>query len=44
MAALPLATRPRLPGKATGQALTNAGGLWYVLDPAGNAVHTASVA
>jgi predicted lipoprotein with Yx(FWY)xxD motif len=32
------------PGKATGQALTNAGGLWYVLDPAGNAVHTASVA
>ncbi|MGB7052117.1 MAG: hypothetical protein WBG41_11155 [Acidimicrobiales bacterium] len=34
----------RAPGKATGQALTNAGGLWYVLDPAGNAVHTASVA
>jgi predicted lipoprotein with Yx(FWY)xxD motif len=28
----------RSPGKATGQALTNAGGLWYVLDPAGNAV------
>jgi len=34
----------RVPGKATGQALTNAGGLWYVLDPAGNPVHTASVA
>jgi predicted lipoprotein with Yx(FWY)xxD motif len=26
------------PGKATGQALTNAGGRWYVVDPAGNAV------
>ena len=34
----------RAPGQATGQALTNAGGLWYVLDPAGNAVHTSSVA
>lgn len=34
----------RSPGKATGQALTNAGGLWYVLDPAGKAIHTASVA
>jgi predicted lipoprotein with Yx(FWY)xxD motif len=30
----------RDPGKATGQALTNAGGRWYVLDPAGNAVKT----
>jgi hypothetical protein len=29
------------PGTATGQALTNAGGLWYVVDPAGNAVRTA---
>jgi predicted lipoprotein with Yx(FWY)xxD motif len=28
------------PGTATGQALTNAGGLWYVVDPAGNAVKT----
>ena len=27
----------RAPGKATGQALTNAGGRWYVLDAAGNA-------
>jgi predicted lipoprotein with Yx(FWY)xxD motif len=26
------------PGKATGQALTNAGGRWYVIDPTGNAV------
>jgi len=34
----------RAPGQATGQALTNAGGLWYVLDPAGNAIHTASLA
>jgi len=25
----------RSPGKATGQALTNAGGRWYVVDPAG---------
>ncbi|MBV8463178.1 MAG: hypothetical protein JO368_07780 [Acidimicrobiales bacterium] len=33
-----------VPGQATGQALTNAGGLWYVLDPAGNAIHTPSVA
>jgi predicted lipoprotein with Yx(FWY)xxD motif len=30
----------RNPGTATGQGLTNAGGLWYVLDPAGNAVVT----
>jgi predicted lipoprotein with Yx(FWY)xxD motif len=30
----------RSPGKATGQALTNAGGRWYVVDPAGGAVHT----
>jgi predicted lipoprotein with Yx(FWY)xxD motif len=28
----------RSPGKATGQALTNAGGRWYVVDPAGNPV------
>jgi predicted lipoprotein with Yx(FWY)xxD motif len=28
------------PGTATGQALTNAGGRWYVVDPAGNAVIT----
>ncbi len=28
------------PGKATGQALTNAGGLWYVVDPDGNPVVT----
>jgi predicted lipoprotein with Yx(FWY)xxD motif len=28
------------PGTATGQALTNAGGLWYVVDPAGDAVKT----
>jgi predicted lipoprotein with Yx(FWY)xxD motif len=30
----------RTPGTATGQALTNAGGRWYVLDPAGDAVVT----
>jgi predicted lipoprotein with Yx(FWY)xxD motif len=30
----------RSPGTATGQALTNAGGRWYVVDPAGNAVIT----
>ena len=30
----------RAPGKATGQALTNAGGRWYVVDAAGNAVET----
>ncbi len=30
----------RGPGQATGQALTNAGGLWFVLDPAGNPVRT----
>lgn len=30
----------RTPGTATGQALTNAGGRWYVVDPAGNAVVT----
>jgi predicted lipoprotein with Yx(FWY)xxD motif len=28
----------KAPGKATGQALTNAGGRWYVVDPAGDAV------
>ena len=28
------------PGTATGQALTNAGGRWYVVDPSGNAVVT----
>jgi predicted lipoprotein with Yx(FWY)xxD motif len=28
----------RTPGTATGQGLTNAGGLWWVVDPAGNAV------
>jgi predicted lipoprotein with Yx(FWY)xxD motif len=28
------------PGRATGQALTNAGGLWFVVDPAGNPVRT----
>jgi predicted lipoprotein with Yx(FWY)xxD motif len=32
----------REPGKATGQALTNAGGLWYVVNPEGNAVTTPS--
>ena len=31
----------RTPGKATGQGLTNAGGRWYVVDTAGNAVTTA---
>jgi predicted lipoprotein with Yx(FWY)xxD motif len=30
----------RTPGTATGQALTNAGGLWFVVSPAGNAVRT----
>jgi predicted lipoprotein with Yx(FWY)xxD motif len=30
----------RVPGKATGQALTNAGGRWYVLDPDGKPVVT----
>jgi len=30
----------RAPGMATGQALTNAGGLWYVLTPAGRPVVT----
>jgi predicted lipoprotein with Yx(FWY)xxD motif len=30
----------RVPGTATGQALTNAGGRWYVLNPAGRAVVT----
>ena len=32
----------RAPGKATGQALTNAGGLWYVLSPAGKSIVTPS--
>jgi predicted lipoprotein with Yx(FWY)xxD motif len=38
----PLYTWPpdRAPGKATGQGLTNAGGRWYVIDAAGNAVET----
>jgi predicted lipoprotein with Yx(FWY)xxD motif len=30
----------KTPGTATGQALTNAGGLWFVVDPAGNPVQT----
>jgi predicted lipoprotein with Yx(FWY)xxD motif len=30
----------RVPGKATGQALTNAGGRWYVVDPDGKPVRT----
>jgi predicted lipoprotein with Yx(FWY)xxD motif len=30
----------RAPGKATGQALTNAGGRWYVLNPEGDPVKT----
>ncbi len=30
----------RAPGQAIGQALTNAGGRWYVVDPSGNAVTT----
>ncbi len=30
----------RAPGMATGQALTNAGGLWYVLTPDGSALTT----
>jgi len=30
----------REPGNANGQALTNAGGRWYVVDPDGNAVGT----
>jgi len=30
----------RAPGKATGQALANAGGLWYVLSPAGARIVT----
>jgi predicted lipoprotein with Yx(FWY)xxD motif len=32
----------RGPGMATGQALTNAGGLWYVLTPAGRPVVTSA--
>ena len=32
----------RVPGKATGQALTNGGGIWYVVDPSGDAVKTLS--
>ena len=32
----------RAPGMATGQALTNAGGLWYVLSPAGKPIVTAA--
>jgi len=30
----------KAPGMATGQALTNAGGLWYALSPAGKAIVT----
>ena len=30
----------KAPGKAIGQALTNAGGLWYVLSPAGKPIVT----
>ncbi len=30
----------RAPGKATGQALTNAGGRWWVVSPAGDAITT----
>ncbi|MHB1711705.1 MAG: COG4315 family predicted lipoprotein [Acidimicrobiales bacterium] len=38
----PLYTWPQdtAPGEATGQALTNLGGRWYVVNAAGNAVHT----
>jgi predicted lipoprotein with Yx(FWY)xxD motif len=38
----PLYTWPQdtAPGEATGQALTNVGGRWYVVNAAGNAVHT----
>lgn len=32
----------RAPGQAIGQALTNAGGLWYVLSPAGKPIVTPS--
>ena len=32
----------KAPGQATGQALTNAGGLWYVLSPAGSPIVTQS--
>jgi len=32
----------KVPGQATGQALTNAGGLWYVLSPAGKPIVTPS--
>ena len=32
----------KAPGQATGQALTNAGGLWYVLSPAGRPIVTPS--
>ena len=32
----------RAPGQATGQALTNAGGLWYVVAPAGHPIITQS--
>lgn len=32
----------KAPGQATGQALTNAGGLWYVLSPAGRPIVTQS--
>ena len=32
----------KAPGQATGQALTNAGGLWYALSPAGKPIVTRS--
>lgn len=37
----PLYTWPQdtAPGEATGQALTNLGGRWYVMNAAGNAIH-----
>jgi predicted lipoprotein with Yx(FWY)xxD motif len=34
----------RAPGQANGQALTNAGGQWYAVDPSGNAVKTSGSA
>ena len=40
LAPVPLAARTGRLAQATGQALTNAGGRWYVVDPAGNAVIT----
>ena len=34
----------KAPGQANGQALTNAGGVWYVINPAGKVVKTAGSA